>query len=158
MMRTRKPRIDLLGFENDYGIVVRPDAPNKWAIQCKSCGKEHIQTGREIQRNNSSMSCEYFKPHNKLFEDRRDGIIRRQYGITLSEYDDMLKAQDYKCAICGNEDEVEGKRLAIDHCHSEGRVRGLLCGKCNRALGLFYDNIDLLEKAKDYLIKYALAR
>jgi hypothetical protein len=70
----------------------------------------------------------------------------------------MLKAQNYKCAICGNEDEVEGRKLAIDHCHSEGRVRGLLCGKCNRGLGLFYDNTDLLEKAKDYLVKYANAR
>mgnify|MGYP000094078581 FL=1 len=69
----------------------------------------------------------------------------------------MLEAQDYKCAICGNEDEVEGRRLAIDHCHSTGDVRGLLCGKCNRGLGLFYDNQELLNKAIQYL-KQSLAR
>jgi hypothetical protein len=150
-MRTRKPRIDLVGFENDFGTVVRPDAPNKWVIQCKSCGQEHVQVSREIQKNSATRSCEGFKPYNKLFEDRRDGIIRRQYGITLAQYDDMLEQQDYKCAICGNEDEVEGRKLAVDHCHTTGTVRGLLCGKCNRGLGLFYDNKALLEKAIKYL-------
>lgn len=152
-MRVRKPRIDLVGFENDYGKVVRPDAPNKWAILCNSCNKEHIQTGREIQRNQRSMSCENYEPPNKKFADRRDGIIRRQYGITLEQYEEMLKAQDYKCAICGNEDEVEGRRLAIDHCHIGGHVRGLLCGKCNRGLGLFLDNPTLLQQAINYLAR-----
>jgi hypothetical protein len=69
----------------------------------------------------------------------------------------MLQEQDYKCAICGNEDEVEGRRLAIDHCHDTGHVRGLLCGKCNRGLGLFYDDEELLQNAIKYL-KNALAR
>jgi transcription elongation factor Elf1 len=155
-MRIRKPRIDLIGFENDYGTVVRTDSPSKWVIQCKSCGQEHEQDSRQIQNNSNPRSCQNFEPYNKVFQDRRDGIIRRQYGITLQEYNDMLEKQDYKCAICGNEDEVEGRKLAIDHCHTSGAVRGLLCGKCNRGLGLFYDNQDLLEKAKQYL--YANAR
>ena len=157
-MRQRKPRIDLIGFENDYGVVLRTDNPSKWFVQCKACGGEHEQTGREIQRNQAPMSCPQYRPHNKMFEDRRDGIIRRQYGITLAEYDQMLRDQDNKCAICGNEDEVEGRRLAIDHCHDSGKVRGLLCGKCNRGIGLFYDNKELLEKAISYLDKYSLAR
>jgi hypothetical protein len=70
------------------------------------------------------MSCKNYRPPNKQFEDRRDGIIRRQYGITLDEYNEMLENQDYKCAICGNEDEVEGRRLAIDHCHTSGTTGG----------------------------------
>lgn len=150
-MRIRKPRIDLIGFENDYSVVLRPDAPNKWVVQCKSCGQEHIQVGREIQRNSKTRSCNNFKPYNYSGLEKRDGIIRRQYGISLDEYNEMLENQRYKCAICGNEDEVEGRRLAIDHCHETNKIRGLLCGKCNRGLGLFYDNIDLLEKAKQYL-------
>ena len=104
------------------------------------------------------MSCLNYKPHNKLFEDKRDGIVRRQYGITLAEYEQMLRDQNNKCAICKNEDEVEGRRLAIDHCHESGNVRGLLCGKCNRGLGLFYDNKELLDNAISYLTKYSLAR
>lgn len=152
-MRVRKPRIDLIGFENDFGVVLRTDAPNKWVIQCKSCNKEHIQASREIQKNNAPMSCEDYRPPNYSGLEKRDGIIRRQYGITLAKYDEMLEKQDYKCAICGNEDEVEGRRLAIDHCHSQGHVRGLLCGKCNRGLGLFYDNPELLQNAINYLAR-----
>lgn len=152
-MRTRKPRINLIGFVNDYGIVIRTDKPNKWIIQCKSCGLEHEQVGREIQRNQSPMSCKNFKPHNYSGLEKRDVIIRNQYGITLAEYNAMLEAQNYKCAICNNEDEVEGRRLAIDHCHNTGKIRGLLCGKCNRGLGLFYDNKKLLQSAIKYLNK-----
>lgn len=157
MIRVRKPRIDLVGFENEYCVVLRPDAPNKWAIKCKSCGEEHIQTGREIQRKQKIMSCKNYRPHNWTGLQKRDVVIRKQYGITLAEYDELLKDQNYKCAICGNEDEVEGRRLAIDHCHSQGHVRGLLCGKCNRGLGLFNDNPELLNNAIGYL-KNALAR
>ena len=150
-MRVRKPRIDLVGFENDFSVVLRPDLPNKWVVQCKSCGQEHVQVGREIQKNSAVKSCENFEPYNKIFEDRRDGIIRRQYGITLEQYNDMLEKQDYKCAICNDEDEVEGRRLAIDHCHTSGKIRGLLCGKCNRAIGLLKDNTKLLTNAIKYL-------
>ena len=157
MIRQRKPRINLIGFENDYGKVVRAGSPNKWIIECKSCGLEHEQGSREIQKGQKSMSCDNYKPYNYTGLDRRDVVIRNQYGITLEQYNNMLKAQNYSCAICGEEDEVEGRRLAIDHCHTTGQVRGLLCGKCNRGLGLFYDNEDLLQKAIQYL-KNALAR
>ncbi len=150
-MRTRKPRIDLIGYENEHGSVVRTDAPDKWVIKCNYCNKEHTQSAREIKSNSKSRSCEKFKPHNYTGLDKRDVVIRNQYGITLAEYNTMLEAQDYKCAICGNEDEVEGRRLAIDHCHTSGKVRGLLCGKCNRGLGLFYDNDELLHNAIQYL-------
>ena len=151
--RQRKPRIDLYGYENDYGVVVKTENPNKWFISCKSCGKEHEQVGREIQRNQAPRSCKNFEPYNKIFKEKRDGIIRRQYGITLEQYNEMLIDQDYKCAICGNEDEVEGRKLAIDHCHKTKKVRGLLCGKCNRGLGLFYDDLELLQNAISYLAR-----
>ena len=157
MIRQRKPRIDLIGFENDYGKVIRAGSPNKWIIECKSCGLEHEQASREIQKGQKSMSCDNYKPYNYTGLDKRDVVIRNQYGITLDEYNTMLQEQDYKCAICGNEDEVEGRRLAIDHCHDTGHVRGLLCGKCNRGLGLFYDDEELLQNAIKYL-KNANAR
>jgi len=75
----------------------------------------------------------------------------RVYGITQAQYDEMLEKQNGKCAICNNPDEVEDRKLAIDHCHTTGRIRGLLCGKCNRGLGfIFKDNPDLLLKAISY--------
>lgn len=71
------------------------------------------------------------------------------FGIGIAEYEQMLHEQNGKCAICGQED--EHFNLAVDHCHSKGQVRGLLCSQCNRGLGLFKDSPDLLAKAAEYL-------
>jgi len=143
-------------YSGALGVVVGVDGRDSaghiyYKVQCADCNEIHIRDAKHLKQSIKSKDCKFFAPHNKLFEDRRDGIIRRQYGITLAQYDDMLEQQDYKCAICGNEDEVEGRKLAVDHCHTTGKVRGLLCGKCNRGLGLFYDNKALLEKAIKYL-------
>jgi hypothetical protein len=56
--------------------------------------------------------------------------IKRRYGITIDDYDRMVEKQSGKCAICGKED----SKLHIDHDHQTNRVRGLLCGPCNRKL------------------------
>lgn len=86
--------------------------------------------------------------------------MMRSYGINFKEYEEMLLAQDGKCAICKAEPpkNQHKTRLNIDHNHETGKVRGLLCDCCNRALGLMRDNTDLLSKAIDYLTKYANAR
>jgi predicted ATP-dependent serine protease len=61
MQRTRKPRINLVGFSNDYVVIEATEKPNKWLGKCKSCNGIHEQTGREIQRNQAPMSCEHYK-------------------------------------------------------------------------------------------------
>ena len=156
-MRTRKPRIDLVGFENEHSVVVRPGSPNRWIVTCKHCGKEHEQVGREIKNNAHYKKCKEYRPHNYSGLERWDAIIRRTYGITLSEYDEMLEKQGGGCAICGaSTDVVSGRRLAIDHCHDSNKVRGVLCSSCNQGLGLYKDNPRLLIKAAEYL--YANAR
>jgi len=71
------------------------------------------------------------------------------YGITLEIYNQMLKAQGGVCAICHKEDS-KGNHLSVDHDHSTGKVRGLLCGRCNLALGGFSTQ-ELLEGALKYL-------
>jgi len=70
------------------------------------------------------------------------------YGITRQEYDEMYEAQNGNCFICGTHREV----LDIDHDHESGQVRALLCGKCNRGLGMFKDNPSLIRKAASYLV------
>ncbi|MER7596264.1 endonuclease VII domain-containing protein [Streptomyces hydrogenans] len=74
------------------------------------------------------------------------------YGITEEEYVVMLEAQGHACAICGSK-EWPGKdnRPHVDHCHSTGRVRGILCGRCNVALGLMDDDAGRLRTAAEYL-------
>ena len=79
-----------------------------------------------------------------------DRALRRRYGITLADYDDILLAQNGVCAIC-QQSQRSGRRLDVDHEHETGTVRGLLCNRCNRGLGLFQDSPALLRAAAEYL-------
>ncbi len=73
----------------------------------------------------------------------------REYGLTKEAYQEMLDKQDHKCVICRTPE--EDRALCIDHNHSTGKVRGLLCDLCNRGLGQFQDRTDLLLRAVKYL-------
>lgn len=77
------------------------------------------------------------------------------YGIDYEEYFKILKSQNRVCAGCGNKDDT-GRNLAVDHCHETNKVRGLLCVKCNRALGLLKDNPKTIANLFKYLTKEEL--
>lgn len=83
--------------------------------------------------------------------------LRKTYGITIERYDEMLAEQNGCCAICAKPEsnEIRGKivSLAVDHCHKTGAVRALLCGNCNRGLGFFNDDPELLAKAQQYVLR-----
>lgn len=86
----------------------------------------------------------------------KDRYLLRNYGIDTKEYDRMYKEQQGLCGICNTEGFVMDKskhklKLVVDHCHSSGAVRGLLCHNCNRALGLLQDDIGNLNRAIGYL-------
>ena len=81
----------------------------------------------------------------------RNTALVKKFGITLEDYNKMFKEQKGCCAICCRHQTEFDKRLAVDHCHSTGKVRGLLCQQCNQALGMFYDNITTLKNAISYL-------
>ena len=79
-------------------------------------------------------------------------ICEKKHGITLDRYNDLFAQQKGKCAICGtHESQLSKKGLAIDHDHETNKVRGLLCGNCNRALGFFKDDIKNLKRAIRYI-------
>lgn len=85
--------------------------------------------------------------------------LKKRYNITPQEYEAMLEAQKYRCAICGKkaEDNKRGGKiesLNIDHCHKTKRVRALLCHTCNAGLGHFKDKIDNLMRAVQYLLDH----
>ena len=77
--------------------------------------------------------------------------IHPKYGITPEQFTTMMAEQNNSCAICGIEAEDYGKRFCIDHCHTSGTVRGLLCMHCNTALGHFRDSTESLRRAVHYL-------
>jgi len=87
----------------------------------------------------------------------KNAELKKNFGITLADYNEKLKAQNYVCSICEEPEKVihhvsgKVKSLAVDHCHTTGEVRGLLCQRCNRTLGKLKDSIDLLDKMKVYL-------
>ena len=80
----------------------------------------------------------------------RNSYLKKKYGITLNDYEEILKSQNRVCAVC-QEFCNSGRALAVDHCHISGKIRGLLCINCNQGLGKFKDSIKLLDKAIDYL-------
>lgn len=79
--------------------------------------------------------------------------LKRMYGLTLEDYDQMFEQQNGVCAVCGGL-ATGGKRLVVDHCHITGKIRGLLCGNCNIGIGNMQDNVDILAQAIIYLNKY----
>ena len=86
-------------------------------------------------------------------EQERDRKLQRTYGISTEIYEHMLKEQGYKCKICPSTDPKHNSgKFVVDHCHTNGQVRGLLCGECNLMLGKAHDNIDTLQNAITYLL------
>lgn len=79
---------------------------------------------------------------------------KTKYGIDNETYKTMEKDQNYVCLICSRPERYKGRdNLCVDHDHKTGKVRGLLCSSCNKALGLLEDNVEWLRKAEDYLAR-----
>ena len=124
--------------------------------QCREC--QRVQQNEYIEKNRK----EIYTKNNEAYDEeakkkRRNRAYKSKYGITLDTYNEMLEEQDNVCVICGESEVLEGRSLAVDHCHTTGQVRGLLCQSCNTGLGQFKDNPALLENAVSYL-EYAECR
>ena len=83
--------------------------------------------------------------------DIRSKYLTKTFGITLVDYNAMFTAQQGRCAICEISRGEVTRDFAVDHNHQTGKIRALLCGKCNIGLEHFNDNSNLLSKARDYL-------
>lgn len=136
----------------------------KWRrYVCNSCWTQR----QNNYRNADPDRCEKATKHRKLRqeswtierkeEERRKAyarLLKRKYNISIEEYDEMLKLQNNSCAICKTQEQSGKGCLHLDHCHSSGIVRKLLCSRCNMMLGLARDNIEILKTSIDYLIEY----
>ena len=81
--------------------------------------------------------------------------LLRKYGIDVDDYDRMVESQNNKCKICGTDEPRGIGGWKVDHCHSTGKVRGLLCNNCNLGLRYFKDNTKSLQAAIEYLNEYS---
>jgi hypothetical protein len=84
---------------------------------------------------------------------RRERMLRTTYGISIEEYDELLRSQDGGCAGCLAKPTT--KRLAVDHCHTTGKVRGLLCTACNLSLGHLKEDLATIQRLMEYLKNHA---
>lgn len=131
---------------------------------CPDCGEDLLLSEFYNSRSTGSGKTAYCKEHQtartnvwrknnraRVLELQKECVIRTQYGLSMKEYNDLLSTQRGLCAICERPERVANRRLAIDHCHTTGRVRGLLCRSCNVSLGNFNDSVELLQKAIEYI-------
>ena len=114
-------------------------ASSKSGDWCKSCRVEYNDSRR------------YGANREKELRQRRNRHYIRTYGITIDHYESLLREQDGVCGICKTRKKLS---LAVDHNHTTGAVRGLLCNNCNTAIGNFMENKEILFSAIKYLEKY----
>lgn len=117
----------------------------KTTRQCKKCG-EWFTPSQAAQRYCSGRCW------TAVARLRRPKIVR--FTISRDEYEARLMRQGGACAVCGKHQRALKHRLAVDHCHASMRVRGLLCHRCNTALGLLGDDPAVVRKAAKYLTKH----
>ncbi len=121
--------------------------------RCKTCvsseNNEHLHKRLEQE---PSYNRDRVKAWSSQGDNKRNTNLLLRYGITAEEYDTRLEAQDHKCAICGGVMD-EGKRLAVDHDHATGAIRGIVHVRCNTAIALFKDSPEICRKAAEYLEK-----
>jgi hypothetical protein len=91
----------------------------------------------------------YNSPKGRIARKNRE--LKRKYGITMKDFDSIYRHQEGKCAICKITLLMLGRDTCIDHSHKSGKIRGILCAKCNKALGLFADSYNRLLSAAEYI-------
>ena len=111
------------------------------ATQCGYCERECVPS-----RNRMYSHCDECVRNGRAKKDTR---LRQSYGITLRQYEELWKRQGGKCGICPKR--LSQRTACTDHDHKTGKVRGLLCHHCNRALGTFGDDLNGIMKVVEYL-------
>lgn len=128
-----------------------------YCYSCKSIARikqKQIEGLKYCPSCESNLDIEKFSNKNRTIGNKsncnRCNNLKKHYNITGKEFDLLLKSQNYCCAICNKH---IAKNLSVDHNHITGKIRGLLCQKCNQALGMLEDNVDFFENAIKYLIR-----
>jgi len=128
---------------------------------CKKC--VNIRRRKHYQKNKVRIIAVAKKYREKNRERVLHAKRKQTYGITKEQYNKMLEQQNFVCAVCKNpESSRVGKgncadyknSLSVDHNHKTGKIRGLLCSKCNRALGYLQESVEIMQSLISYIKKY----
>lgn len=140
--------------KKDFYSNVR--SADKLCSRCKACDKK---TATEWWKNNperKKISRKKWADKNpeKVRKSIRKIYLRKKFGITTEQYEEMVVKQNFTCLICKKHQSELEKSLSIDHCHKTGIIRGLLCNACNRGIGNLGDDLETLKNAVKYLEKF----
>jgi hypothetical protein len=138
-----------------------PKSKDVHSGKCKECTRKwqikNKERLREYNKNFRKNHKEYFRKYDREYglknaERRRSNKYKSMYGISLENRDEILKSQDYKCKCCGKKLIGLNPRLVcLDHNHTTGAIRGILCHYCNTSLGLMFEDPEKIQQLKDYV-------
>lgn len=154
-MLTLVTMLNVKNSNGSYKYITQCDCGESKAIFFNQMARGNTKSCGCLQRRAGAESPAYKHGRSQTKEYDLELHMKRAYGLGFKEYEEMLFSQNGVCAICsGHPPKNQHKtRLNIDHCHATGKVRGLLCDACNRAIGLLKDSPDLLNKAISYLAR-----
>lgn len=139
-------------FVPKYGKAKRLQK-NRFTSWCKKC---HSKDG--VARIMIKKLDPLYRENRRLYARKRR--FARRYGITIGDYQTLFAKQGNACAVCRTKkNTIDGcygteKQFPVDHDHNTGKIRGVLCDRCNRALGLLKDDIDVVKSLVSYLKKH----
>lgn len=128
---------------------------------CKKCSTKIHYKYLANEKKRKKVNARRRECYQKNINGFKDKVVKlglqKRYNLTIEDYNKMLKKQNGKCAMCKISQDEISRKFDVDHCHTTGKVRALLCLNCNRGLGLLKDNIEVL-KAGIKLLKRARSK
>jgi hypothetical protein len=150
-IRNKRGRSSVRNAEDQAAAEAALMLGEKFYTSKKMCPNGHNK--RRVSTNNCVV-CE-----EECNRKRRDAVrwarYKKLYNISADDFHRMMESQDGLCAICDSE--LSSVHTHVDHCHDTGVVRGLLCSRCNQAIGLMDEDMSRLDKAKKYLARFCHA-
>ena len=125
---------------------------DKWAEANPDKRKE--VTARYREKNREAMRKAQREYHQRNPDRHRNNFLKRTFGITVDEYREMIAKRNGLCDICKSPEPGGKGNFHLDHDHTTGEIRGILCAKCNLGIGSLQDSIEILEAAANYLAKF----
>ena len=147
-------------YHKEYYQKNRVKLLNRSKKRAASATPEEVLKRRKYMREYHAKNKEKHNEYGRnYYHNNRDKAyaanLMKEYGLTLDDYNQMLEEQNGVCKICHgtctHPQRREAGTLCVDHCHTTGKVRGLLCNKCNTALGFLNDDLQTVKRMVDYL-------
>lgn len=136
------------GIHSLFEFSVDKSKKDGRSIYCRNCRRKIGRNVRALPDHNAKKrkNAHRYKDYNRNY------MLKQRYGITMEDFNNIFKAQNQSCKICGSE-KSDGRNFVVDHSHKTGKIRGILCNLCNIVLGSLREDLELIKKIEIYLSK-----